>query len=85
MSVRVSRTSVTFAHSFTLSSISGVQPSGTYRLDIEESDVDGRSFQASDRLIAHLHLPSNRGAGDGDQVVHVDATELADALAADSD
>jgi hypothetical protein len=83
MSVRTIETSVTFIKSFTLSSIEGVQPAGTYRLVTDEEQVPGLSFVVFRRTTTLLHLPANPAPGSRRHVVCVDPTELAEALAAD--
>ena len=83
MSARTSETSVTFFKPFTLSSIEGVQPAGTYLLVTDEEQIPGLSFVAFRRLSTMLHLPPNPLPGSPRHVVRVDPAELADALAAD--
>jgi hypothetical protein len=84
MSTRTTETSVTFKKSFTLSSVDGVQPAGTYRLVAQELQRAGLPFQTIERLTTFLHLPEGSRAGYAVQVVRVDPGELADALAADA-
>jgi hypothetical protein len=84
MSTRTTETSVTFKKSFTLSSVDGVQPAGTYRLVTQELQRAGLPFQAIERLTTFLRLPEGSRAGYVAQMVRVDPGELADALAADA-
>ena len=84
MATRTTETSVTFVHSFTLSSVDGVQPPGTYDLTTDEEQLPGLSFNAFRRLATLLHLPANPHHGRTHYVVQVDPQELAEALAADA-
>jgi hypothetical protein len=85
MSMRTIETSVTFSHSFTLSSVDGVQPAGTYRVSVDEEEIAGLSFSAFQRVSTMLHLPANPAPGRTRELVQVDPQELAGALAADAD
>ena len=85
MSTRTIETSVTFSHPFTLSSVDGVQPAGTYRLSVDEEEIAGLSFSAFQRVATMLHLPADPSPGRTRELVQVDPQELASALAADCD
>ena len=84
MTIRTTETSVTFRRPFRLSSIDGLQPAGTYRLDTEDELIDGLSFNAYRHMATVLHLPADPAPGRTRQVVQVDPRELASALAADA-
>ena len=83
MSTRTTLSSVTFTRPFTLSSVEGVQPAGTYRLVTEEEPLEGLSFAAYRRTAALLHLPAAPTPGQTRQVVPVDPDELSAVLAVD--
>jgi hypothetical protein len=85
MSMRTIETSVTFSHPFTLSSVDGIQPAGTYRVSVDEEEIAGLSFNAFQRVATMLHLPANPAPGHTRELVQVDPQELAGALAADTD
>ena len=59
MSTRTTETTVTFRRSFTLLSLDGAQPAGTYRLVTEEEQIPGLSFTAFRRTATLLHLPAD--------------------------
>lgn len=82
--MRTTHTAVTFRRPFTLSSVEGPQPAGTYRLETEEEQIEGLSFNAFRRLAMTLHLPADPLPGGTRQVVQVDPAELAAALATDA-
>lgn len=83
MAMRTTHSTVTFGKPFTLSSVDGLQPAGTYRLETEEEQVEGLSFNAFRRLTTTLHLPADPAPGRTRHAVQVDPEELAAALAAD--
>ena len=84
MSTRTIQTSVTFHKPFTLSSVEGLQPAGTYRLETDEQQIEGLSFNAFRRMTMTLYLPASPAPGVTRHVVQVDPRELAEALAADA-
>ena len=85
MSTQSTQTSVTFRKPFTLSSVEGPQPAGTYRLETDEEQIEGLSFNAFRRMTMTLHLPANPAPGATRYVVQVDPRELSEALLADAD
>jgi hypothetical protein len=84
MSPRTTETTVTFRRPFTLLSVEGAQPAGTYRLVTEEEQVPGLSFTAFRRTATLLHLPADPVPDGTCQVVSVLPDELAEALASDA-
>ena len=75
---------VTFRHPFTLKGLESAVPPGTYRVEIEEEQVEGLSFLAYRRLATFIRLPvPGHGAGSS-QVVPVDPKELEKALERDA-
>ncbi len=84
MSTRTTETTVTFSHSFTLSSVDGVLPAGTYRVSVDEEQIEGLSFRVFQRVSTMLHLPANPAPGRKRELVQVDPQELAGALATDN-
>ena len=84
MSTQATQTSVTFRKPFTLSSVEGLQPAGTYRLDTDERQTEGLSFNAFRRMTMTLYLPADPTPGVMGHVVQVDPKELAEALLADA-
>ena len=83
MNTRSRETSVTFAHPFTLKSLEGVQPAGTYRVVIDEDEISNISFLAYRRVATMLHLPAVSAPGGSGQVFTVSSEELEKALEAD--
>jgi hypothetical protein len=85
MSTRTLQTTVKFNKPFTLSSIEGRQPAGTYQLEAEEEQVEGLSFSAFRRTTLLLFLPADPAPGATRHVVQVDPLELSEALLADDE
>jgi len=83
MSTRTTDTTITFEHAFTLSSVDGAQPAGTYRLVTDEEEISGVSFIGFRRIATSLYVPAISASGLSVQVFQVDPAELAAALAAD--
>ena len=73
--MRTTRELVTFDRPFTLAGADGVQPPGTYVVDVDEDLIEGLSFLAYQRVATTIHLPM--GAAGSVQAVRVDPRELA--------
>lgn len=84
MSTRTTQSSVKFTRPFSLSSVEGEQPAGTYQVETDEEQIEGLSFDAFRRTTTFLYLPADPAPGVTRQVVQVDPKELAAALAADT-
>jgi hypothetical protein len=84
MTTRTIETTITFRQPFTLSSIDGMQPAGTYRLVTDEEEIPGLSFLALRRTATMLQLPAlSASPSSSYRVVPVDPAELQKALDAD--
>jgi hypothetical protein len=83
MAVRTTETTVTFRRPFTLTSLDGPQPAGTYRLVTDEEEILGLSFLAFRRTATMLHIPAISISGRTNQIFHINSAELAAALKAD--
>ena len=75
--MRTTREFVTFDHPFTLIGVDGVQPAGTYAVDVDEDLIEGLSFLAYQRVATIIHLPL--GSAGSVQAVMVNPGELAEA------
>ena len=85
MTVRSSNTTVTFQHPFTMLSVTGRLPAGTYRVFMDYEDTPGISFVTSKRIATRLHIPalSMHPLSDAEatrQVVSISADELSAAI-----
>jgi hypothetical protein len=74
---------VTFRYPFTLKEVGRALPAGTYRVDIEEEQIDGLSFPAYRRLATFIRVPV-AGRSDCSQDLLVDPKELERALERDA-
>jgi hypothetical protein len=82
MSIRTTETTVTFNHPFNLQAFDGSLPAGTYRLVIDEEEIDGLSFIAYRRVATMLHTPALSIIKGKHQVLPTDERELESALRA---
>jgi hypothetical protein len=74
--MRTTREPITFAHPFVLDGTEGVQPAGTYNVEVDEELIEGLSFLAYRRIATTIYLPLGSGAVSSHQAVRVDPGEL---------
>ncbi len=84
MTTRTTETTISFTRPFTLSSLDGEQPAGTYRLVIDEEEIPDVSFLAHRRTATMLHVPAISAVSGPRQVYLVNSAELTKALEADA-
>ena len=70
--MRTKRESVTFDRPFSLGAVDGLQPAGTYAVDIDEELMEGLSFLAYQRVATTIYLPLRAGRSGSVQAVRVD-------------
>ena len=75
---------VTFCHPFALKGLGSAVPPGTYRIDIEEEQIDGLSVPAYRRLATFIRVPVAGRSGCSEEDLLVDPMELERALECDS-
>jgi hypothetical protein len=78
--MRTTRESVTFDRPFSLWAVEGLQPAGTYAVDVDEELIEGLSFLAYRRVATTIYLPLRFGGSGSVQAVMVDLRELDAAL-----
>ncbi|MFT5487552.1 MAG: hypothetical protein ACI9JL_003881 [Paracoccaceae bacterium] len=61
MTVRTTRSTVSFAEPFTLGDSSVILPPGSYDVEIDEELIEGLSFLAYRKIMALIHLPMRPG------------------------
>lgn len=83
--MRTTETTVTFRRPFNLPEFEGPQPAGTYRLLTDEEEIPGLSFVAFRRVGTILRIPSLAKSGRPEQMISIDAKDLAAALTADGE
>jgi hypothetical protein len=83
MTIRTSTKTVTFARSFVLSGIVGVQPAGAYDVETNEEllQAPGPAYRTISTLI---RLPAPLGSAALIQVVDIDPAEMSAALERDA-
>ena len=74
--MRSTRENVTFDHPFSLGAVDGMQPAGTYTVEIDEDLIEGLSFLAYRRVATTIYLPLRYGGPGSLQAVRVDPREL---------
>ncbi len=84
MTIRTSQLPVTFRFPFTLSTIDGVRPAGTYLVETDDEPLELLSQTAFRRIATSIILPLTAG-GASYQRVAVDPAELGTALRHDQD
>jgi len=84
MAVRTTKSTVTFASSFTLADMGEVLPAGTYDVETDEELLEGVSFEAYRRVQTLIHLPVKSGNPDISRTLMIDPNVLDDALERDN-
>ena len=85
MTMRTTKSTVTFTRPFSLTGFDGEQPAGSYSVETDEELLDGVSFPAYRRMATMMQLEAGaRAAGGVLQVAVIDPRELEAALAVDS-
>ena len=74
--MRTTRASITFDRPFSLTAVDGVQPAGTYAVEIDEELIEGLSFLAYRRIATTIYLPLHQGNQGSVQAVRVEPREL---------
>lgn len=82
--MRSTESVVTFRRPFTLPSVGVPQPAGSYRLVVDEMEIDGLSFMAYRRVATMLHLPAIGTNAARQQVYVIEPHELEAAMMADA-
>lgn len=81
---RTTETEITFAHPFELSSLMVPLEAGTYRLIVDEEEIEGLSFSAFRRTSTQLEIPSIATAIGARQRLQVSPQEIEAALTKDA-
>jgi len=85
MTMRTTSRTVTFTRPFMLSGIVEPQPAGSYTVETDEELIGNAPITAYRRISTLIRLPGRPGSLVLEQVVDIDAGELAAALARDAD
>ncbi len=81
--VRSTESLITFRHSFNLPSLGTLQPPGSYRLVVNEMEIDGLSFMAYRRVATMHYLLAIGALTARHQVYLIDPHELELAMTVD--
>ncbi|NLS07258.1 hypothetical protein HGP14_28615 [Rhizobium sp. P32RR-XVIII] len=82
---RTTETEITFARPFALSSLMVPLEAGTYRLIVEEEEIEGLSFSAFRRTNTQLEIPAITTGVGTRQRLRVSMQEIEAALAKDAE
>ena len=77
MTTRTTQATILFNHPFSLVSVEGELPAGTYMIETEEEQLDSLSFVAYRRIETTIALPSLGSNSHMKQVVTIDPLDLA--------
>ncbi|NIJ63077.1 hypothetical protein FHR20_000008 [Sphingomonas leidyi] len=80
MSIRSTRSTVTFASPFRLKATGEILPPGSYEVETDEEAIEGNGHIVYRRVATLLYVPTASGT----RVCTVDPAELAAAIAADA-
>ena len=83
MTIRTTRTTISFLRPFKLRDLDDIQPAGDYLLDTDEELIEGLSRLAYRRIATLLHLPSTSRPQNRTEVFSVSPAELDAALEKD--
>jgi hypothetical protein len=84
MTDRTRETEITFVHPFELSSLMVPLEAGTYRLIVDEEEIEGLSFSAFRRTSMHIEIPAIAASIGTRQRLRVSSEEIEAALAKDA-
>jgi hypothetical protein len=86
MTVKVTRTTVSFNGPFSLRNVEGIQPAGTYAVCVEEELIEGLSHAAYRRISTtiQIQIASTASSDVQSRFVKVDQTDLDATLMKDS-
>lgn len=82
--MRTTTRTIKFGHPFVLAGVEGVQPPGSYAVEIDEELLPGLSFPAYRRVETRISLPWRTMGASGHQTICVKSDDLEAALASDS-
>jgi hypothetical protein len=83
VTVRTTRTTISFSQPFKLRDLDDIQPAGDYLLDTDEELIEGLSRLAYRRVATLLHLPSTSRSQGRAELLSVSPAELDAALEKD--
>ena len=84
MTNRTKETRVHFNNTFEIPGIDRPQPAGEYRVDLDEEQIEGVSWEAWRRVSTYIHLPATTTQGLIRQMVPIKQTDLDSALEKDN-
>jgi len=83
MNTRTKQETAIFTHPFTMDGVDGVQPAGSYIVQIEEEVIESLSRLAYRRVETSMLVPLRPGSSSSVQSILIKPRDLEDALARD--
>jgi hypothetical protein len=83
MTIRTTKTTVTFLNPFTFRDFDDVLPPGVYEVETDEELLEGLSFHAYRRTLTLIHLPAKSGRQELTRTLTIDPDDLDVALKRD--
>lgn len=84
MTNRNTTRTVTFRHPFVVAGIDGLQPAGSYIVEMEDELLQSLSFPAWRRIRTAIRIPRHPGSSVTEQVAPIDPAEIDAALTVDT-
>ena len=84
MTVRTTKSTVTFANAFMLGDFDEMLPPGQYDVEIDEELLEGLSFDAYRKVLTLVHLPAKSGHPSLSRTLTINPGELDAALTRDA-
>lgn len=84
MTIRTTKSTVTFARPFRLANFDEVFAPGTYNVETDEELLEGLSLRAYRRILTLIHLPSSSDRPGLSRTLTIDPAELDAALKRDA-
>jgi hypothetical protein len=85
MTLRTTRTFITFARPFWLDRSGELQPAGTYAVQTDEEQIEGLSFLAYRRVATTITIPLKAAPKGSFEIVSIDPADLDAALRRDGE
>jgi len=83
LTIKTTRTIVSFSEPFSLRNVAGIQPAGSYAVHFEDELIDGLSHPARRRISTRLQIPSTASPQQQSRLVSISETDLDAALMKD--
>jgi hypothetical protein len=76
LTIKTTRTIVSFNEPFSLRNVEGVQPAGSYAVCVEDELIEGLSHAARRRISTTIQIPSKSSSQEQSRLVAIHQTDL---------